>query len=66
MILKIHRGELDLLADLLCEKETVDGSQIDVILGKVDDQVPLGVFYDQQILLFPKRGIFFRFHSHII
>lgn len=33
-ILENHRSELDRLADLLCEQETVDGSQIDAMLNK--------------------------------
>jgi len=33
MILKSHRQALDSLADLLCEHETVDGAQIDALLG---------------------------------
>jgi cell division protease FtsH len=32
-ILKSHRSQLDHLADLLCEHETVDGSQIDAMLN---------------------------------
>ena len=31
-----HRTELDTLAEMLCEHETVDGSQIDAILGKTE------------------------------
>jgi cell division protease FtsH len=38
-ILKIHRSALDSLADLLCEHETVNGAQIDAILGQKDKQV---------------------------
>jgi cell division protease FtsH len=33
-ILESHRLALDSLTDLLCERETVDGAQIDVILGQ--------------------------------
>lgn len=33
-ILDSHRPALDSLADLLCEHETVDGAQIDAILGR--------------------------------
>jgi cell division protease FtsH len=33
-ILDSHRMALDSLADLLCEQETVDGAQIDAILGQ--------------------------------
>ena len=33
-ILKSHRLALDSLADLLCEHETVDGAQIDALLGQ--------------------------------
>lgn len=31
-----HRPELDQLTDLLCKQETVDGSQIESILGKIE------------------------------
>ena len=37
-ILKSYRLELDSLADLLCEHETVDGAQIDAILGQTEKQ----------------------------
>jgi cell division protease FtsH len=37
-ILKSHRLALDNLADLLCEHETVDGTQIDVILDQEKKQ----------------------------
>jgi cell division protease FtsH len=37
-ILKRHRLALDSLADMLCEHETVDGTQIDVILGREEKQ----------------------------
>jgi cell division protease FtsH len=33
-ILESHRMALDSLADLLCEQETVDGAQIEAILGQ--------------------------------
>ena len=33
-ILETHRQALDSLADLLCEQETVDGAQIEAILGQ--------------------------------
>jgi len=36
-----HHLELDSLADLLCEQESVDGSQIDAILSKIKNQVDL-------------------------
>ena len=36
-ILENHRLELDQLADLLCEHETVDGAQIEAILGKTEE-----------------------------
>jgi len=42
-ILENHRPELDQLADLLCMHETVDGSQIDAILGKIEIQDPVTV-----------------------
>jgi cell division protease FtsH len=38
-ILENHRSELDQLADLLCEHETVDGSQIEAILSRVDSGI---------------------------
>lgn len=37
-ILISHRSALDSLADLLCEHETVDGAQIDAILGRTEKQ----------------------------
>ncbi len=40
-ILETHRPELDHLADLLCEQETVDGAQIDAILSREEVQVPI-------------------------
>ena len=42
-ILKNHRQELDQLADLLCEQETVDGSQIEAMLMKVKTGDPIAV-----------------------
>ncbi len=42
-ILEDHRPELDHLADLLCEQETVDGSQIDAILSKIEIREPVAV-----------------------
>ncbi len=36
-LLIAHRVDLDRLADLLCEHETVDGAQIDAILGKPEN-----------------------------
>lgn len=41
--LEDHRPELDQLADLLCEHETVDGAQIDAILGKIEIYEPMPV-----------------------
>lgn len=43
-ILKSHRLALDSLADLLCEHETVDGAQIDAILGRKEKQEEGTVF----------------------
>ena len=40
-MLEDHRSELDQLADLLCEQETVDGSQIDAILNKIEIREPV-------------------------
>jgi cell division protease FtsH len=37
-ILNSHRLALDSLADLLCEEETVDGAQIDALLGQKEKQ----------------------------
>jgi cell division protease FtsH len=42
-ILETHRLELDHLADLLCEQETVDGAQIDAMLSREAIQVPIFV-----------------------
>jgi cell division protease FtsH len=42
-ILENHRLELDRLADLLCEQETVDGSQIDAMPSQIEIQVPIAV-----------------------
>ncbi len=42
-ILENHRTELDHLADLLCEQETIDGAQIDAILNKIEIQDPVSV-----------------------
>jgi cell division protease FtsH len=42
-ILENYRLELDHLADLLCEQETVDGSTIDEIVNKIDIQIPIAV-----------------------
>jgi cell division protease FtsH len=42
-ILKMHRQELDQLADLLCEQETVDGSQIEAMLIEVKTGDPIAV-----------------------
>jgi len=42
-ILESHRPELENLADLLCEQETVDGSQIDAILNKTEIRYPVAV-----------------------
>jgi cell division protease FtsH len=39
-LLEAHRPELNQLADLLCEHETVDGAQIEAILNKIEIQVP--------------------------
>jgi cell division protease FtsH len=40
-LLIAHRTDLDRLADLLCERETVDGSQIDAMLGRTETGVEL-------------------------
>ncbi|MDR3576003.1 MAG: ATP-dependent zinc metalloprotease FtsH [Anaerolineaceae bacterium] len=42
-MLENHRSELDQLADLLCEHETIDGSQIDAILNKIEIRDPVTV-----------------------
>ncbi len=41
-LLTTHRLELDRLADLLCEHETVDGSQIEAILHTVENNAEPG------------------------
>jgi cell division protease FtsH len=41
-LLVMHRLELDRLADLLCEHETVDGSQIDAILSAAENYTEPG------------------------
>ena len=43
IILENHRPELDKLATLLCEQETVEGSEIDAILGKSEIREPVAV-----------------------
>lgn len=43
-ILESHRFALDQLADLLCSQETVDGSQIDALLNKIEIRDPVPVF----------------------
>jgi cell division protease FtsH len=43
-ILESHRTALDSLADLLCEHETVNGAQIDAILGRKEIQEEEKVF----------------------
>ena len=43
-ILESHRTALDSLADLLCEHETVNGAQIDAILGRKEKQEGEKVF----------------------
>jgi cell division protease FtsH len=43
-ILKNHRMALDSLADLLCEHETVNGAQIDMILGQKEKREEERVF----------------------
>jgi cell division protease FtsH len=42
-ILEAHRSELNQLADLLCEHETVDGAQLDAMLNQIEIQVPVAV-----------------------
>jgi len=39
-LLENHRAVLDRLADMLCEHETVEGAQIDAILGKIEIRDP--------------------------
>jgi cell division protease FtsH len=48
-ILEHHRSALDSLADLLCEHETVDGAQIDAILGQEEQQVEEKIFTREEI-----------------
>jgi cell division protease FtsH len=40
-ILTDHREHLDRLSDLLCEQETVDGAQIDAMLGRTSTPIEL-------------------------
>jgi len=42
-LLENHRAVLDRLADMLCEHETVEGAQIDAILGKIEIPDPAAV-----------------------
>ncbi len=42
-LLENHRPQLEQLADMLCEHETVDGSQIDALLGKIEILDPVAV-----------------------
>jgi cell division protease FtsH len=42
--LEDHRNVLDLLADLLCEQETVDGTQIESLLNEQKISEPIPVF----------------------
>jgi cell division protease FtsH len=48
-ILELHRSALDSLADLLCEHETIDGAQIDAILGQREQQVEEKIFSKEEI-----------------
>lgn len=48
-ILEHHRSALDNLAELLCEHETVDGAQIDAILGQEEQQVEEKIFTKEEI-----------------
>jgi cell division protease FtsH len=42
-LLREHRGPLDRLTDLLLERETVDGTDVDEVLGRVPGrQQPVG------------------------
>ena len=43
IILENHRPELNQLANLLCEQETVDGTQIDAILNKSENRESVAV-----------------------
>jgi cell division protease FtsH len=42
-ILEAHRSELNQLADLLCEHETVDGAQLDAMLNQIEIRIPATV-----------------------
>ena len=48
IILEKHRPELDHLAKLLCEQETVDGAQIETLLTEEKISEPLPVFQYEQ------------------
>jgi ATP-dependent Zn protease len=49
-----HRTVLDRLAEMLCEYETVDGAQIDILVNEMSDkqQVPV-LQYDQGLNAIP-------------
>jgi cell division protease FtsH len=40
-VLEAHRSELNQLADMLVEHETVDGAQLDAMLNQIEIQVPV-------------------------
>ena len=42
-VLEAHRSELNQLADMLCEHETVDGDQLDAMLNQIEIRVPATV-----------------------
>jgi cell division protease FtsH len=46
--LENHRTVLDRLADLLCEHETVDGAQIEVLLNEMNISEPIPVLQYEQ------------------
>jgi cell division protease FtsH len=42
-VLEAHRSELNQLADMLCEHETVDGDQLDAMLNQIEIKIPAAV-----------------------
>jgi hypothetical protein len=39
--MRLHHQALERLADLLCEQETVDGSQIEAMLNQIENRDPV-------------------------
>lgn len=62
-ILESHRLALDSLADLLCEHETIDGAQIDSLLGQKEKQEEVKVINPRPV---PNGHEPFRINSIIV